>query len=206
VGKRGDTSYRVSIAADESAKGGWAESTQSINNLVSDFVHPLTEVIDVIEAVAKGDLSKKIDVEGHIKVNQRGNSSQPAESPQRTACLRLKQRTEPPQGDFLRICKVVNSMVDQLNSFASEVSRVAREVGTEGKLGGQAQVPEVDGVWKDLTNNVNTMAANLTGQVHSLIFVSFPFEVHNEKCQLHPHNVTNTGPSHCRGNNSSSNR
>src|SRR2546427_1112626 len=70
----------------------------------------------------------------------------------------------PLRGDFLRIGKVVNTMVDQLNGFASEVSRVAREVGTDGKLGGQAHVPGVAGTWKDLTDNVNSMAANLTSQ------------------------------------------
>jgi methyl-accepting chemotaxis protein len=70
-------------------------------------------------------------------------------------------------GEILELKNTINTMVDQLNSFASEVSRVAREVGTEGKLGGQAQVQGVAGVWKDLTDNVNTMAANLTGQVHT---------------------------------------
>eukprot|EP01114_Cavostelium_apophysatum_P019362 TRINITY_DN621_c0_g1_i6.p2 TRINITY_DN621_c0_g1~~TRINITY_DN621_c0_g1_i6.p2 ORF type:complete len:115 (-),score=13.26 TRINITY_DN621_c0_g1_i6:601-894(-) len=70
------------------------------------------------------------------------------------------------KGEILQLKNTINTMVDQLNSFASEVTRVAREVGTEGKLGGQAQVPGVAGTWKDLTDNVNTMAANLTGQVH----------------------------------------
>ena len=69
------------------------------------------------------------------------------------------------QGEILELKNTINTMVDQLNSFASEVSRVALEVGTQGKLGGQAQVKGVGGVWNDLTNNVNTMAANLTGQV-----------------------------------------
>src|SRR5206468_1111823 len=78
----------------------------------------------------------------------------------------------PLRGDFLRIGKVVNTMVNQLGGFASEVSRVAREVGTEGKLGGQAQVPGVAGTWKDLTDNVNLMAANLTGQVRNIAEVT----------------------------------
>jgi hypothetical protein len=69
------------------------------------------------------------------------------------------------KGEILELKNTINTMVDQLNSFASEVTRVAREVGTEGKLGGQAQVKGVDGTWKRLTDNVNTMAANLTGQV-----------------------------------------
>src|SRR5438309_1175607 len=76
------------------------------------------------------------------------------------------------KGEILRIDRVVNTMVDQLGGFASEVSRVAREVGTEGKLGGQAQVPGVAGTWKDLTDNVNLMAANLTGQVRNIAEVT----------------------------------
>src|ERR1051325_10309758 len=76
------------------------------------------------------------------------------------------------KGEILELKNTINIMVDQLNSFASEVTRVAREVGTEGKLGGQAQVPGVDGVWKDLTDNVNTMAANLTGQVRAIAEVA----------------------------------
>ncbi len=76
-----------------------------------------------------------------------------------------KKITADVQGEILELKNTINTMVDQLNSFASEVTRVAREVGTEGKLGGQAQVPGVAGTWKDLTDNVNTMAANLTGQV-----------------------------------------
>src|SRR5207249_3131270 len=78
----------------------------------------------------------------------------------------------PLRGEFLRIGKVVNTMVDQLGGFASEVSRVAREVGTDGKLGGQAQVPGAAGTWKDLTDNVNSMAANLTGQVRNIAEVT----------------------------------
>src|SRR4051794_1644332 len=66
------------------------------------------------------------------------------------------------RGEILELKNTINTMVDQLNSFAAEVTRVAREVGTEGKLGGQAQVPEVAGVWKDLTDNVNQLAGNLT--------------------------------------------
>src|SRR5213075_1320167 len=72
------------------------------------------------------------------------------------------------QGEILELKNTVNTMVDQLNSFASEVTRVAREVGTEGTLGGQAQVTGVAGVWKDLTDNVNSMAANLTAQVRGI--------------------------------------
>src|SRR5207247_2134360 len=74
--------------------------------------------------------------------------------------------------EILELKSTINTMVDQLNAFASEVSRVAREVGTDGKLGGQAQVPGVAGTWKDLTDNVNLMAANLTGQVRNIAEVT----------------------------------
>ena len=109
------------------------------------MVQPTTEVARVIGAVAEGDLAQ------HMSVEIDGR--------------RLK-------GEFLRIGKVVNTMVDQLGSFASEVTRVAREVGTEGKLGGQARVKGVAGTWKDLTDNVNLMAANLTGQVRNIAEVT----------------------------------
>jgi HAMP domain-containing protein len=102
-------------------------------------------VARVIGAVAKGDLSQSMMVE----IDGR-----------------------PLRGEFLRIGKVVNTMVDQLASFASEVTRVAREVGTEGKLGGQAEVKGVAGTWKDLTDNVNMMATNLTGQVRNIAEVT----------------------------------
>src|SRR5206468_4224090 len=75
-------------------------------------------------------------------------------------------------GEILELKNTINTMVDRLNGFASEVSRVAREVGSEGKLGGQAEVPGVAGTWKDLTNNVNSMAANLTGQVRNIAEVA----------------------------------
>src|SRR5205085_7521256 len=76
------------------------------------------------------------------------------------------------KGEILELKNTINTMVDQLNSFASEVSRVAREVGTEGKLGGQALVPDDAGTWKDLTDNVNSMAQNLTGQVRNIAEVT----------------------------------
>src|SRR5437764_10672999 len=99
----------------------------------------------VIGAVAKGDLSKTmaIDIEGRQL-----------------------------EGEFLRTAKIVNTMVDQLRAFAAEVTRVAREAGTEGKLGGQAQVPDVGGTWKDLTDSVNFMASNLTAQVRNIADVT----------------------------------
>src|SRR5207244_4197328 len=87
-----------------------------------------------------------------------------------TMALEIEGR--PLTGEFLRTAKIVNTMVDQLSTFASEVTRVAREVGTEGKLGGQAQVKGVAGTWKDLTDNVNFMANNLTNQVRNIAEVT----------------------------------
>jgi signal transduction histidine kinase/CheY-like chemotaxis protein/HAMP domain-containing protein len=142
VGREGQIGQRVKLPA---ATGAWADSVESVNALIGDLVRPTTEVARVIESVAKGDLSQ-------------------------TMLLEMDGR--PLRGEFLRIGKVVNTMVNQLGGFASEVSRVAREVGTEGKLGGQAQVPGVAGTWKDLTDNVNSMAANLTGQVRNIAEVT----------------------------------
>src|SRR2546430_1111807 len=86
--------------------------------------------------------------------------------------MRLEVDGRPLEGEFLRSATIVNTMIKQLSVFTSEVTRVAREVGTEGKLGGQAQVSEVTGVWKDLTENVNSMASNLTAQVRNIAEVT----------------------------------
>src|SRR5688572_6961097 len=137
VGKRGQLDHRIEIPA---ATGRWAEVVESINALVNDIVVPVTEVTQVIGAVAKGDLSKKI--------------------------------TSEVRGELLQFKNTVNTMVDQLSAFSAEVTRVAREVGTEGRLGGQAHVPGVAGTWKDLTQNVNSMAASLTTQVRAIAEVS----------------------------------
>src|SRR5207249_460570 len=142
VGKEGQFGHRMSLLG---ATGGWADVIDSINTLVGDVIYPVTEVARVIGSVAKGDLSQ-------------------------TMVLEVEGR--PLRGEALRLGAVVNTMVGQLNSFASEVSRVAKEVGTDGKLGGQAQVPGVAGVWKELTDNVNSMAANLTGQVRNIAEVT----------------------------------
>src|SRR5688500_8746037 len=142
VGKEGQTSARINLPG---AAGAWVEVIDSINTLVTDMAYPMTEVARVIGSVAKGDLSQ-------------------------TMVLEIEGR--PLRGEALRLGTVVNTMVGQLNAFAGEVSRVAREVGTEGKLGGQAQVVGVAGVWKDLTDNVNSMAANLTGQVRNIAEVT----------------------------------
>ena len=142
VGKEGKIAQRASIG---SASGGWAACIDSVNSLIGDLVQPSTEVARVIGAVAKGDLSQtmSLDVDGR-----------------------------PLRGEFLHTARVVNTMVDQLNSFASEATRVAREVGTEGKLGGQAVVTGVAGTWKDLTESVNSMASNLTNQVRNIAGVT----------------------------------
>ncbi|HEX2850348.1 MAG TPA: HAMP domain-containing protein, partial [Acidimicrobiales bacterium] len=142
VGRDGRMTERFSIP---DARGEWAQKAASVNTLISDLSRPTTEVARVIEAVAKGDLSQKValTIEG-----------------------------QPVRGEFRRIGTAVNSMVDQLSSFAAEVSRVAREVGTEGKLGGQAKVKGVSGTWKDLTDNVNSMASNLTSQVRNIAQVT----------------------------------
>jgi HAMP domain-containing protein/signal transduction histidine kinase/DNA-binding response OmpR family regulator len=142
VGKEGKIGQRGRV---KTATGGWETAIRSVNELIEDMVQPTAEVARVIGAVAKGDLSQSMTVE----IDGR-----------------------PLRGEFLRIGKVVNTMVEQLASFASEVTRVAREVGTEGKLGGQANVKGVAGTWKDLTDNVNAMATNLTGQVRNIAEVT----------------------------------
>ena len=142
VGKEGKITQRGRV---KSATGGWETAIRSVNELIEDMVQPTAEVARVIGAVAKGDLSQSMTVE----IDGR-----------------------PLRGEFLRIGKIVNTMVEQLASFASEVTRVAREVGTEGKLGGQANVKGVAGTWKDLTDNVNAMATNLTGQVRNIAEVT----------------------------------
>jgi HAMP domain-containing protein/CheY-like chemotaxis protein len=142
IGREGQMNERASIGR---ATGGWATITSSINALITDLVSPTTEVARVLTAVAEGDLNQKmvLEIDGKLV-----------------------------QGEFLRIGTTVNTMVDQLSAFASEVTRVAREVGTEGRLGGQASVPGVAGTWKDLTDSVNFMASNLTGQVRNIADVT----------------------------------
>jgi HAMP domain-containing protein/two-component sensor histidine kinase len=142
VGREGKTRKRVVMGLRQ---GAWREMEESINALIDDLLWPTAQVTDAIAAVAKGDLSKKVPIE-------------------------LDGR--PLMGEFLSLAAIVNTMIRQLEIFTSEVTRVAREVGTEGKLGGQAEVPEVTGVWKDLTLNVNSMANNLTAQVRNIANVT----------------------------------
>ncbi|TMF44122.1 MAG: response regulator [Chloroflexi bacterium] len=136
---------QVKHASIGDAGGAWAATLDSINDLIEDVVRPNSEMARVINAVAKGDLTQT------MSTNIDGR--------------RL-------QGQFLETARIVNTMVNQLRAFSLEVTRVAREVGTEGKLGGQAQVPGVAGVWKDLTDNVNFMAGNLTSQVRNIAEVT----------------------------------
>ncbi|MDB4878258.1 MAG: ATP-binding region ATPase domain protein [Gemmatimonadetes bacterium] len=142
VGREGKMRDRVAMSG---VSGQWTTAMDSVNSLITDLVQPTSEVSRVIKAVAEGDLSQKVELE-----------------------IEGKQV----QGEFFRIGSTVNRMVDQLNAFASEVTRVAREVGTEGVLGGQANVPGVGGTWKDLTDSVNAMASNLTSQVRSIAVVT----------------------------------
>src|SRR6202453_1877812 len=142
VGREGKLSKRANFGA---RGGAWREMESSINALVSDLVWPVAEITRSIDAVAKGDLTQgmSLEVEGR-----------------------------PLEGEFLRSAKIVNTMIGQLNLFTSEVTRVAREVGSEGKLGGQAQVKKASGVWKDLTESVNSMASTLTAQVRNIAEVT----------------------------------
>ncbi|HEX9403540.1 MAG TPA: HAMP domain-containing protein [Steroidobacteraceae bacterium] len=142
VGRQGKTRTRVRFGLSE---GAWADMESSVNALIDDLLWPTTAVTRTVTAVARGDLQQTVplDVDGRA----------------------LK-------GEFLRSANIVNTMIKQLSVFTSEVTRVAREVGTGGKLGGQAQVREVTGVWKDLTESVNSMASNLTAQVRNIAEVT----------------------------------
>jgi HAMP domain-containing protein/CheY-like chemotaxis protein/signal transduction histidine kinase len=142
VGKEGKINHRASVPQ---ASGSWLRLVDSTNLLIDDMARPTSEMARVIGAVANGDLSERM-------------------------ALQVDER--PLKGEFLRTVKIVNAMVDQLSSFASEVTRVAREVGTEGKLGGEAKVKGVAGTWKDLTDSVNSMASNLTSQVRNIAEVT----------------------------------
>jgi HAMP domain-containing protein/signal transduction histidine kinase/CheY-like chemotaxis protein len=142
IGKQGKLTHRIEVPF---AKGSWSTGVDSLNTLISDLVHPTIEIAGVISSVAKGNLSQQMPLQigDHVL-----------------------------QGEFARIAKEVNDMVKQLNLFSMEVTRVALEVGTEGKLGGQATVKGVGGVWKDLTDSVNQMASNLTAQVRNIAAVT----------------------------------
>jgi len=142
IGKQGKLNQRIEVP---SVKGAWSTGVGSLNALIADLVTPTIEIAHVISSVAKGNLSQEMpsEIGGHAL-----------------------------QGEFSRIAKEVNDMVKQLNLFSMEVTRVAREVGSEGKLGGQAKVKGVGGVWKDLTDSVNQMGSNLTAQVRNIAEVT----------------------------------
>src|SRR5882672_9475944 len=142
VGKEGRTRERTRF---HESRGAWGQIEVSVNTLVEDLLRPTAEVTRAIAAVAQGNLTQtvRLDVDGR-----------------------------PLEGEFLRSADIVNTMIQQLGVFTAEVTRVAREVGTDGKLGGQAQVPGVAGTWKDLTDSVNSMASNLTGQVRNIAEVA----------------------------------
>ncbi len=142
VGKEGKTRERTRF---QQSRGSWGSMEASVNNLIEDLLRPTTEVTRAIAAVAQGNLAQTV---------------------------RLDVGGRPLEGEFLRSANIVNTMIQQLGVFTAEVTRVAREVGTDGKLGGQAQVPGVAGTWKDLTDSVNSMASNLTGQVRNIAEVA----------------------------------
>src|SRR5215204_27282 len=143
IGLKGHLNHRVELP--RFARGSWASGVDSINSLISDLVHPTIEIAHVISSVAKGNLSQEMP---------------------------LKIGDHVLEGEFAKIAAEVNDMVKQLNLFSMEVTRVAREVGSEGILGGQAKVQGVAGTWKDLTDSVNQMASNLTGQVRNIAEVT----------------------------------
>ncbi|MFV0127444.1 HAMP domain-containing protein [Streptomyces sp. HMX112] len=147
VGREGKLSERLDVGAGE---GAWASAIEAANALVDDLTRPVSEVGRVLSAVAEGDLEQRMEL--------RSEGADGAVRPLR--------------GEFLKVARTVNNLVDQLSSFTDEVTRVALEVGTEGKLGGQAQVRGVSGSWKDLTDSVNTMAYRLTAQVRDIALVT----------------------------------
>ncbi|CAI6031466.1 HAMP domain-containing protein [Cohnella sp. JJ-181] len=142
VGKEGNLSRRFAL---QHQGGAWDQTVESLNGLIDDLTQPTSAMVRVINAVAQGDLSQKVELEFEGR---------------------------PLTGEFQRTAANINTMVDQLSMFSSEVTRVAREVGTEGKLGGQADVKGVSGTWKDLTESVNNMASNLTDQVRNIAAVT----------------------------------
>ncbi|HEY8579650.1 MAG TPA: hypothetical protein VIL72_07180, partial [Beijerinckiaceae bacterium] len=138
VGRDGQTDARLRLGH---TLGAWGDMENSVNELIGDLVWPTSMITQTVTAVARGDLLQTMPIE---------------------------VAGRPLRGEFLRSARIVNKMIEQLGVFTSEVTRVAREVGTDGKLGGQAQVSEVTGVWKDLTESVNSMASNLTAQVRNI--------------------------------------
>ncbi|WP_234334915.1 HAMP domain-containing protein, partial [Streptomyces sp. NRRL S-118] len=147
VGREGKLSERLEVGASE---GAWAQAIEAANALVDDLTRPVSEVGRVLSAVAEGDLEQRMELRSES----------------------LDGTVRPLRGEFLKVARTVNNLVDQLSAFTDEVTRVALEVGTEGKLGGQAQVRGMSGSWKDLQDSVNTMAYRLTAQVRDIALVT----------------------------------
>nr|WP_268255715.1 HAMP domain-containing protein [Kitasatospora herbaricolor] len=147
VGREGRLSERLETGAGE---GAWMAAVDNCNALIDDLARPMAEVGRVLTSIADGDLEQKMELRS---VHTNGVS-------------------HPLRGEYLRIGRTVNGLVDQLSEFTDEVTRVAIEVGTEGKLGGQARVRSVSGSWKDLADSVNTMAGRLTAQVRNIAEVT----------------------------------
>ncbi|MFF9570276.1 HAMP domain-containing protein [Streptomyces sp. NPDC014685] len=147
VGREGKLTERLETGACE---GSWAAAIDASNALVDDLARPVSEVGRVLSAVADGDLEQRMELRSHT----------------------ADETVRPLRGEFLKVARTVNSLVDQLSAFTEQVTRVAVEVGTEGKLGGQAQVRGMSGSWKDLTDSVNTMAYRLTAQVRDIALVT----------------------------------
>ncbi|MEW1634559.1 HAMP domain-containing protein [Streptomyces sp. NPDC093801] len=147
VGREGKLGERLETGACE---GSWAAAIDASNQLVDDLARPVSEVGRVLSAVAEGDLDQRMD----LRTQTQDGAGHPL------------------RGEFLKVGRTVNNLVDQLSAFTDEVTRVALEVGTEGKLGGQAQVRGMSGSWKDLTDSVNTMAYRLTAQVRDIALVT----------------------------------
>lgn len=142
IGQKGNLSKRVDLP---DARGEWAVGVRALNNLITDLTYPTLEIAGLINSVANGNLSKEVPLE----ING-----------------------QPLKGEFLRIAKESNGMVSQLRLFTQEVTRVARQVGSEGQLGEQAKIKGVAGVWEELTDSVNQMAGNLTAQVRNIATVT----------------------------------
>ncbi|TWG06072.1 signal transduction histidine kinase [Streptomyces brevispora] len=147
VGREGKLTERLETGACE---GSWAAAIDASNELVDDLARPVSEVGRVLSAVADGDLEQRMELRSHT----------------------TDETVRPLRGEFLKVARTVNNLVDQLSAFTEQVTRVAVEVGTEGKLGGQAQVRGMSGSWKDLTDSVNTMAYRLTAQVRDIALVT----------------------------------
>jgi HAMP domain-containing protein/signal transduction histidine kinase/DNA-binding response OmpR family regulator len=180
---RGDLSKKITV----DVKGEILELKDTINVMVDQLNSFASEVTRVAREVgSEGKLGGQAQVEGvggtwkdltdnvnAMAANLTGQVRNIAEVTTAVALGDLSKKiTVDVKGEILELKNTINTMVDQLNSFASEVTRVAREVGTEGKLGGQAHVRGIAGTWKDLTDNVNLMAANLTGQVRNIADVT----------------------------------